>query len=143
VSRNENSRKRYDFSRNQRIERGEGLDWRCEHCGGEAFLEGHHIISAFLARRNPVLTPQVIKQMENLMMLCDDCHEEADMDQRTWREDDIGIVAWALFDLDAEKVAKAQWTQRPNSGGGGKKKKKKKKNRNRKTQKRRGGGKKR
>jgi hypothetical protein len=135
MSRSENGRKRYEFSRQQRIEREKGIEGLCEHCGEEAQLEGHHIISAFLARRNPVLAPQIIKQMENLMMLCDDCHEEADADQRKWREKDIGLMAWALFDLDPEKVAKAQWTQRPNSGG---RKKKKKKNRNTKTQKRSG-----
>jgi len=135
VSRSENGRKRYEFSRQQRINRERGTEGLCEHCGQEAHLEGHHIISAFLARRNPVLTPQVIKQMENLMMLCDDCHEEADVAQRKWKKEEIGLVAWALFDLDPEKVAKAQWTQRPNEGSV---KKKKKKNRNTKTQKRAG-----
>ena len=136
MSRGENDRKRYEFSRQLRIEREKGVKGLCEHCGQEAYLEGHHIISAYLARRNPVLTPQVIKKMENLMMLCDDCHEEADIDQRKWKKEDIGLVAWALFDLDAQKVAKAQWTQRPNEGSG--KRKKKKKNRNTKTQKRAG-----
>lgn len=133
------NREGYNFSRAQRIERQDGVEGKCEGCGKEAHLEGHHIISVYIAARNPVLIPSLMRKIENLMMLCDECHEEADDDQRTWSRDEIGVVAWALFDLNAEEVSDAQWTAYPRKKGRKNKKKKKKKRKAYQTKKRKNG----
>lgn len=100
----------YVFSRDRRLEREHRVHYKCEECGTKTDLLGHHIISCYMARRNPVLIPRLIKKAENLMMLCEDCHEKADKEQKKWSRDEIGMMAWALFGLDPARVADAQWT---------------------------------
>lgn len=103
------SRKSYEFSKAQRKERLEGCDFTCEGCGKKTkSLQVHHLIACHLAIRNPVLTPAVIRVIENEMCLCHACHLKADRDQKNWTPHDIAMIAWALFDLDPEKVEKAQ-----------------------------------
>lgn len=99
----------YNFSRELRNEREVGVGNLCEQCSEECDeLQGHHIIPRYFARTNPALTPALISSMANLAMLCPNCHEKADKVSRNLTKHEIGLVAWALFDLDPEFVRKKQ-----------------------------------
>ena len=98
----------YNFSKEIIRKRSVEIGGKCEHCGLQTKLFGHHLLPFFLAKKNPVLTPHVLTCMENLLLLCKNCHQEADEDQRTWTYHDIGMIAWALFNIDPKSVADAQ-----------------------------------
>ena len=101
-------REAYTFGEDLKDERIIGCEGKCESCGSETKLYGHHLIACFLASQNPVLTPGLIRDNVNLIMLCHDCHKVADKDQVSWDAPDIAMMAWALFDLDPKEVAEAQ-----------------------------------
>lgn len=103
------SRAEYNFSKGLRYERKAGVENCCEVCGKKTnYGEVHHLLGAYLASQNPVLTPAIIKSIENELYCCRDCHAIQNEDQHTWDPIDIGHLAWALFDLDMMKVANAQ-----------------------------------
>ena len=115
------NREFYSFSNSVKEERLIGCEGKCESCGVETKLFGHHLISCFLASNNSVLASQIIRSIDNLQMLCKDCHQDADDHQKTWNAYDIGVMAWAIFDLDLHEVAAGQketyplWTRRSKS----------------------------
>jgi hypothetical protein len=100
----------YNFYQWQKDERAKEAQGKCEQCGKKRTLVAHHLISVYIASRNPVLTPNLIRDDSNMVMLCHDCHEEADEVQKNLTVDEIGWLAWSLFDLDPEKVAEKQWS---------------------------------
>lgn len=103
------TRREYGFSDRLKLERLNGCNFTCEHCGKiTKRLEVHHLVACYLAGNNISLTPGVIKTIENAMCLCKDCHRKADDDHKTWDAHEIGLIAWALFDLDPKKVARSQ-----------------------------------
>jgi 5-methylcytosine-specific restriction endonuclease McrA len=109
-----NYREAYNFHTHQKKERISHLHGKCEECGQKTNLEAHHLISVYIARRNPVLIPNLISSMENMMMLCEDCHHKADQRQRRLSTEEIGWLAWSLFDLDPLIVVNKQWSIQPN-----------------------------
>ncbi|MDH5533271.1 MAG: hypothetical protein OEX81_02495 [Candidatus Pacebacteria bacterium] len=102
------TREFYSFGEALKEERLTGCEGKCECCGAETKLYGHHLIACFLASHNPVLTPMVIRSTENMIMLCHDCHKQADEQQISWDAPDIAMMAWALFDLDPKEVEESQ-----------------------------------
>ena len=106
-----NNRKGYEFSTNQRKERKAGTELKCEMCGKkDKHMQGHHLIPIFLSRKNPVLLKRIVTDLANLQMLCTGCHKKADAEHQHWDAHEIGIIAWALFDLDPKEVEEAQGT---------------------------------
>lgn len=105
----------YGFESEMRHRRKEGLEGKCEQCGKKCNdLRGHHIVGVAVARRNPALTPSVVRDMANLMMLCPNCHKKADADNQRWNKHDVAMASWALFDKDPKEVEDAQDTARSN-----------------------------
>jgi len=103
------SRRKYEFSSSLREERLEGANYCCERCGKYSEnLEVHHLMGAWLASQNYLLTPEIIRVLENEMCLCSSCHKFMNKDQESWTTHDIGFVAWALFDLDPYLVEENQ-----------------------------------
>lgn len=101
----ERARKKFTFSDELKNERRRGVGHCCEQCGRNVKdLEVHHLYGAWLAAQNPVMTPEIIRVLENEMCLCPECHVEANRDQETWTAHDLGMLAWALFDLDPAEV---------------------------------------
>lgn len=101
-------REGYTFGNELKAERFRGVEGKCEVCERKTRLQGHHLISCFFAAHNPVLTPYVIRTIENVQMLCSDCHIKADEAHKHFNEHDIALLAWALFDLPPDKVEQAQ-----------------------------------
>jgi len=102
------ARKEYEFPKGLKRERREGVDNCCEFCGKKTSLEVHHICGAWLSSQNDVLTPAIIKTLENQLALCPQCHKVANECQHGWDAHEIALVAWALFDLNPEEVEQAQ-----------------------------------
>lgn len=104
-----NVRKGYELPRGLRRERLKGSNFTCETCNKKTRkLEVHHLIACYIASRNSLLTPAIIKTIENTICLCHECHVLADKDQLTWTAHDISIIAWALFDLNPKRVEEYQ-----------------------------------
>jgi hypothetical protein len=125
------NRETYSFGDVLKRERLAGCEGKCECCGKESDLAGHHLIACYLASKNPILSQKLVRSITNLQMLCVDCHKKADADQRKWTATDISLIAWSLFDLDIKEVEEAQ-TMTFSDWGKSKKKKKNNKGRRRK-----------
>lgn len=103
------SREGYTFPKSLRYERKAGVENKCEVCGKYTKRgEIHHIIGAYIASQNPVLTPHIIRSIENELYVCRSCHLKQNEHQHTFDPIDIGFQAWALFDLNPIEVAEAQ-----------------------------------
>lgn len=98
------SREGYTFGESVKHERLQGCEGKCEACGKKTKLQLHHLVGCYFAARNPVLTPFIIRSIENAQFLCQSCHQKADEDHKHWNERDIALLSWALFDIDPEKV---------------------------------------
>lgn len=95
-------RQPYEFSEETKRDALKRSENRCEECGvheADEQLYIHHILSCFIAKHRPELSPEMIRSLANARVLCSKHHREADRYNESLTENEIMVIAIALFGM--------------------------------------------